>query len=70
MKNTTVVEVLNESKDDLNLYDFWYLIDDDEINEFIEKNEDEVARVVSHVIPEVMERLKLRMAFASAGEDK
>ena len=69
MRNKDVVKVLNESKNDLDLYDFWYLIDDDEINEFIEENEDEISRIVRYVIPEVMERLKLRMAFSSAGED-
>lgn len=69
MENKTVVAVLNESKNDLSLYDFWHLIKDDDLNDFIEDYEDEVSQILSYVVPEIMDRLKLRMAFASAGEN-
>lgn len=71
MKNSTVVEVLNKSKADFILEDFLHLFEDDEeLLEFTEDYEMELRDFLSYVLPEVMDRLKIRMAFASAGEDK
>lgn len=71
LKNSTVVEVLKKSKTDFMLEDFLHLIEEDEeLLEFTEDYEMELRDFLSYILPEVMDRLKIRMAFASAGEDK
>ena len=71
MKNENIKLVLENSKRDLNLDDFAHLFDEHEdLEDFVEEYDFELRMFLSEVIPEVMDRLKMRMAFASAGEDK
>ena len=71
MNNTTVAAVLNKSKTDFMLEDFAHLFEeDDELLEFVEDYEMELRDFLRFVLPEVMDRLKTRMAFASVTEVK
>lgn len=71
MNNTTVVAVLNASQTDFILEDFIHLFEEnEELLDFIEEYDFELRVFLSYMLPEVMNRLKTRMAFASVGEDE
>lgn len=68
MNVETVVAVLNQSKTDIGLDDILSEIEDEEVIEFAEEYDAEIADFLSLALPIIMNRLKLRMAFAKSGE--
>lgn len=68
----TIVKVLESSKHDIDIWDILSEFDEDteeEILEFIEENRDEFEIFLNTSLHHVMNRLKIRMAFASNKED-
>ncbi|WP_436871735.1 hypothetical protein [Mammaliicoccus sciuri] len=68
----TIVKVLESSKHDINIWDILSEFDEEteeEILEFIEENRDEFEIFLHTTLYHVMNRLKIRMAFASNKED-
>jgi len=69
----TVTEVLEKSKNDIDIWDVLSEFDDEqdeEIVDFIEENRDEFEIFLNTSLTHIMNRLKIRMAFAKNGEDK
>lgn len=67
----TIVKVLESSKHDIDIWDILSEFDEEteeEILEFIEENRDEFEIFLNTTLYHVMNRLKIRMAFASNKE--
>ena len=67
----TVNKVLEMSKDDIDIWDILSEFDDEqdeEMVDFIEENRDEFEIFLNTSLAHVMNRLKIRMAFAKNGE--
>lgn len=67
----TVNKVLEMSKDDIGIWDILSEFDDEqdeEIVDFIEENREEFEIFLNTSLAHVMNRLKIRMAFAENGE--
>lgn len=67
----TIVKVLENSKHDIDIWDILSEFDEEteeEILEFIEENRDEFEIFLNTTLYHVMNRLKIRMAFASNKE--
>ncbi|WP_017548638.1 hypothetical protein [Salinicoccus carnicancri] len=70
MRTETINAVLEHSKKDLTLDDVAHLFEDDaDLEDFIDEYDIELRMFLSKVIPEVMQRLKMRMVFANSGEE-
>ncbi|MCD8921677.1 hypothetical protein K2V69_13440 [Staphylococcus gallinarum] len=73
MKFNTVVEVLEASKNDIDVWDILSEFDDEQDEEtvdFIEDNREEFEIFLNTSLIHIMNRLKIRMAYAKNGEDK
>lgn len=73
MQFSTVTKVLETSKNDLDIWDILSEFDDEqdqEIVEFIVDNRDEFEIFLNTSVIHIMNRLKIRMAYAKNGEDK
>ena len=70
----TVVDVLEASKNDIDIWDILSEFEDneqdDEMMEFIEEYREEFEMFLNTSLAHIMNRLKLRMAFAKSGEQK
>lgn len=68
----TIAKILESSKHDIDIWDILSEFDEEteeEILEFIEGNRDEFEIFLNTTLYHVMNRLKIRMAFASNKED-
>ena len=68
----TIVKVLESSKHDIDIWDVLSEFDEDveeETIEFIEDNREEFEIFLNTTLYHVMNRLKIRIAFASSKED-
>ena len=70
MNIETVVAVLNQSKKDIYLDDILSEIYDEELIEFAEEYDAELADFLILALPIIMDRLKLRMVMAKSGEEE
>ena len=72
MKFNTVTEVLEMSKNDIDIWDILSEFDDEqdeEIVDFIKENRDEFEIFLNTSLTHIMNRLKIRMAYAKNGEE-
>lgn len=72
IETKTIVGILESSKHDIDIWDILSEFDEEteeEILEFIEENRDEFEIFLNTTLYHVMNRLKIRMAFASNKED-
>ncbi|UXV31239.1 hypothetical protein [Mammaliicoccus sciuri] len=68
----TIVKVLESSKHDIDIWDILSEFDEEteeEILDFIEENREEFEIFLNTTLYHVMNRLKIRMSFASNKED-
>lgn len=73
MQFSTVTKVLEASKSDIDIWDILSEFDDEQDEEtidFIEDNLDEFEIIFNTSLIYIMNRLKIRMAYAKNGEDK
>lgn len=73
MRLDTVIKVLEASKNDIIIWDILSEFDDEqdeEMIDFIEEYMDEFDIFLNTALSHIMNRLKLRMAFANSKEDK
>lgn len=67
----TVAKVLEMSENDIVIWDILSEFDEEEeILEFIEENENEFEMFFNTALHHIINRLKVRIAFAKNGEDK
>lgn len=68
-----VMQVLKNSKYDINIWDIMTGFDskeDEEVLDVIEEYRDEFDKFLDKSLSHIMERLALRIAFATVGDDK
>ncbi|WP_180554262.1 hypothetical protein [Staphylococcus haemolyticus] len=73
MELDTVIKVLEASKNDISIWDILSEFDDEQDEEmigFIEEYMDEFDIFLNTVLSHIMNRLKLRMAFANSKEEQ
>lgn len=69
----TVTDVLEMSKNDIDIWDILSEFDDEQDEEtvdFIEENREEFEIFLNTSLIHIMNRLKIRMSYAKNGEDK
>ncbi|WNM51413.1 hypothetical protein CoNPh11_CDS0209 [Staphylococcus phage S-CoN_Ph11] len=68
-----VTQVLRSSENDINIWDIiaeFDTVDDEETLEIIEEYIDEFGEFLNKALPHIMERLAIRIAFATAGDNE
>ena len=68
-----VMQVLKSSKYDINIWDIMTEFDskeDEEVLDVIEEYRDEFDKFLDKSLSQIMERVALRIAFATVGDDK